>query len=36
MFFVAPDDPGAVIEAARGCGVSLLPVRWAMYGVRPC
>lgn len=36
MFFVAPDDPEAVTEAALSCGVSLLPVRWAMYGVRPC
>ncbi len=36
MFFLTPDDPAAVIEAARGCGVRLLPVRWAMYGVRPC
>ncbi len=36
MFFLGPDDPGPVIEAAFGCGVRLLPVRWAMYGVRPC
>jgi D-glycero-alpha-D-manno-heptose-7-phosphate kinase len=36
MLFLAPDDPTAVIEAALSCGVSLLPVRWAMYGVRPC
>jgi D-glycero-alpha-D-manno-heptose-7-phosphate kinase len=36
MFFLAPDDPEPVIEAARGCGAHLLPVRWAMYGVRPC
>ena len=36
MFFLAPDDPGPVIEAARNCGVQLLPVRWAMYGVRLC
>ncbi len=36
MFFLAPDDPGPVIEAARACGAQLLPVRWAMYGVRPC
>ena len=36
MFFLGPDDPGAVIEAALGCGVVLLPVRWALYGVRPC
>jgi len=36
MFFLGPDDPGPMIEAARNCGVQLLPVRWAMYGVRPC
>jgi D-glycero-alpha-D-manno-heptose-7-phosphate kinase len=36
MFFVAPDDPTAVTEAARRLGVRVLPVRWAMYGVRPC
>jgi galactokinase/mevalonate kinase-like predicted kinase len=36
MFFLCPDDPQAVIEAARGCGVTILPVRWAMYGVRQC
>jgi D-glycero-alpha-D-manno-heptose-7-phosphate kinase len=36
MFFLAPDDPTPVIEAARSCGVTLLPVQWAMYGVRLC
>ncbi len=36
MFFLGPDDPEPVIAAARGCGVRLLPVRWAMFGVRPC
>ena len=36
MFFLGPDDPGPMIEAARNCGVQLLPVRWAMYGVRLC
>jgi D-glycero-alpha-D-manno-heptose-7-phosphate kinase len=36
MFFLGPDEPGPMIEAARSCGVQLLPVRWAMYGVRPC
>ena len=36
MFFLGPDDPGPMIEAARDCGVQLLPVRWALYGVRPC
>jgi galactokinase/mevalonate kinase-like predicted kinase len=36
MFFLSPDDPQAVIEAAERCGVTVLPVRWAMYGVRQC
>ena len=36
MFFLTPDDPGDVIEAAQRCGVTILPVRWAMYGVRQC
>ena len=36
MFFLGPDDPEPVIEAARACGAQLLPVRWAMFGVRPC
>jgi D-glycero-alpha-D-manno-heptose-7-phosphate kinase len=36
MFFLAPDDPTAVIAAAEHCGATVLPVRWAMYGVRPC
>jgi D-glycero-alpha-D-manno-heptose-7-phosphate kinase len=36
MFFLAPDDPTAVIAAAEQCGATVLPVRWAMYGVRPC
>lgn len=36
MFFLTPDDPAAVIEAAQSCGVTVLPVRWAMYGVRQC
>ena len=36
MFFLAPDDPRSVVEAAQGCGVTILPVRWAMYGVRQC
>ena len=36
MFFLAPDEPGGVIEAAQQCGVTILPVRWAMYGVRQC
>jgi D-glycero-alpha-D-manno-heptose-7-phosphate kinase len=36
MFFLGPDDPGPMIDAARCSGGQLLPVRWAMYGVRPC
>ncbi|HEY5940765.1 MAG TPA: hypothetical protein VIT87_08095 [Gemmatimonadales bacterium] len=36
MFFLGPDDPAPVVEAARACGAQLLPVRWAMFGVRPC
>jgi D-glycero-alpha-D-manno-heptose-7-phosphate kinase len=36
MFFLAPDNPAGVIEAAVDCGVRLLPVRWAMRGVYQC
>jgi D-glycero-alpha-D-manno-heptose-7-phosphate kinase len=36
MFFLAPDDPAGVIEAATACGARLLPVRWAMRGVYQC
>jgi D-glycero-alpha-D-manno-heptose-7-phosphate kinase len=36
MFFLTPDDPAGVIEAATGCGVRLLPIRWAMRGVYQC
>jgi galactokinase/mevalonate kinase-like predicted kinase len=36
MFFLTPDDPTRVIEAVRSSGVTILPVRWAMYGVRQC
>jgi D-glycero-alpha-D-manno-heptose-7-phosphate kinase len=36
MFFLGPDDPRGVIEAAERCGATVLPVRWAMYGVRQC
>ncbi|HVD33984.1 MAG TPA: hypothetical protein VNC19_10440, partial [Gemmatimonadales bacterium] len=36
MFFLTPDDPAGVIEAATACGVRLLPVRWAMRGVYQC
>jgi D-glycero-alpha-D-manno-heptose-7-phosphate kinase len=36
MFFLGPDDPSALLEAARSCGAQLLPVRWAMRGVYQC
>jgi len=36
MFFLGPDDPAAACEAARALGMTLLPVRWAMDGVRAC
>ena len=36
MFFLAPDDPAPAREAVRRLGMRLLPVRWALMGVRPC
>jgi hypothetical protein len=36
MFFLGPEDPGPAIEAARGMGMTLLPMRWAAAGVRAC
>jgi len=36
MFFLAPDDPSAMIEAARTLGAKLLPVGWALRGVYLC
>jgi D-glycero-alpha-D-manno-heptose-7-phosphate kinase len=36
MFFLAPDDPSPLLEAANQAGVRLLPVRWAMRGVYLC
>lgn len=36
MFFLGPDDPSGVIDAAKACGVRLLPVRWAARGVHLC
>ncbi len=36
MFFLGPDNPGAAADAARALGMRILPVRWAMEGVRPC
>ena len=36
MFFLAPDDPSAMMAAARSLGAQLLPVSWAMRGVYLC
>ena len=36
MFFLAPDDPAPMFAAARAMGMTILPVRWAPDGVRPC
>jgi D-glycero-alpha-D-manno-heptose-7-phosphate kinase len=36
MFFLAPDDPSAMLEAARRSQVRVLPVSWAMRGVYLC
>ena len=36
MFFLAPDDPRPAREAVGRLGMRLLPVRWALMGVRPC
>jgi D-glycero-alpha-D-manno-heptose-7-phosphate kinase len=36
MFFLTPDDPSPVVEAAKQAGVRVLPVRWAMRGVYLC
>jgi D-glycero-alpha-D-manno-heptose-7-phosphate kinase len=36
MFFLAPDDPTAMLEAARRAQVRVLPVSWAMRGVYLC
>jgi D-glycero-alpha-D-manno-heptose-7-phosphate kinase len=36
MFFLAPDDPSAMMEAGRQGGARLLPVAWAMRGVYLC
>jgi D-glycero-alpha-D-manno-heptose-7-phosphate kinase len=36
MFFLAPDDPTPLLEAAKQAGVRILPVRWAMRGVYLC
>jgi D-glycero-alpha-D-manno-heptose-7-phosphate kinase len=36
MFFLAPDDPREARAVVSGLGMRLLPVRWALMGVRPC
>ena len=36
MFFLGPDDPAPAIAAARGLGMTILPVRWSTEGVRAC
>ncbi|MGH7582596.1 MAG: GHMP kinase [Gemmatimonadales bacterium] len=36
MFFVVPGAVSPAITAARECGATILPVRWAMEGVRRC
>ena len=36
MFFLAPDDPGPMLEAAKRADARVLPVRWAMRGVYLC
>jgi D-glycero-alpha-D-manno-heptose-7-phosphate kinase len=36
MFFLAPEDPAPVLDAARACGARLLPVRWTNRGVHQC
>jgi D-glycero-alpha-D-manno-heptose-7-phosphate kinase len=36
MFFLAPDDPREARDVVSRLGMRLLPVRWALMGVRPC
>jgi D-glycero-alpha-D-manno-heptose-7-phosphate kinase len=36
MFFLAPDNPAALLDAAKRAGAEVLPVRWAMRGVYLC
>jgi len=36
MFFLGPDDPGEARKVVSRLGMRLLPVRWALMGVRPC
>jgi D-glycero-alpha-D-manno-heptose-7-phosphate kinase len=36
MFFLGPEDPRPAVAAARGLGMTILPVRWSTTGVRAC
>ena len=36
MFFLAGDDTGPAMTAARELGMRVLPVHWTHHGVRPC
>ncbi|HEY9013478.1 MAG TPA: hypothetical protein VIM84_00230, partial [Gemmatimonadales bacterium] len=36
MFFLGPDDPSGMIQAAGQVGAVVLPVAWAMRGVYLC
>jgi D-glycero-alpha-D-manno-heptose-7-phosphate kinase len=36
MFFLGPDDPSEARKEVTRLGMRLLPVRWALMGVRPC
>jgi D-glycero-alpha-D-manno-heptose-7-phosphate kinase len=36
MFFLGPDDPARAVAAARGLGMTILPIRWSTVGVRTC
>jgi D-glycero-alpha-D-manno-heptose-7-phosphate kinase len=36
MFFLGPDNPTPAAEAARGMGMTILPLRWSAAGVLAC
>jgi len=36
MFFVMPDDPAPLADAAKELGMTVLPVEWSWEGVRSC
>ena len=36
MFFVMPDDPAPLVDAAKRLGMMVLPVEWSWEGVRSC